>query len=90
MKIPSREDCDLFGVLSMNSEGNICTICECAPASCNPVCDSKDQKRGEPFFLFAGGFAEIVASTVSSVLLAGHGREECSASSVTLTDHFSP
>ena len=50
MKIPSREDCDLFGVLSMNSEGNICTICECAPASCNPVCDSKDQKRGEPFF----------------------------------------
>ena len=50
MKIPSREDCDLFGVLSMNSEGNICIIRECAPASCNPVCDSKDQKRAEPFF----------------------------------------
>ena len=45
MKIPSREECDLFGVLSMNSEGNICIIRECAPASCNPVCDSKD-----PFF----------------------------------------
>ena len=75
MKIPSREDCDLFGVLSMNSEADICIIRKCSPASCNSVCEYKDQKRGRAVFLFAGGFAEIVASTVSSVLLAGHGKE---------------
>ena len=54
MKIPRSEEREVFGFLSMNLEAGTCIIRGYATASCNPVCECKDQKQERGVFFSAG------------------------------------